>query len=94
MYSFPDRSGEQLTLRPEFTAGLTRAYLTSGWQQYSPCKIATHGPVFRYERPQKGRYRQFHQIDAEVIGAAEPEADVELLSLAINCWNLLGLSNT
>ncbi|AEI38478.1 MAG: histidine--tRNA ligase [Zymomonas mobilis subsp. pomaceae] len=91
MYSFEDRSGEPLTLRPEFTAGLCRAYLTSGWQQYAPCKIATHGPVFRYERPQKGRYRQFHQIDAEVLGAAEPEADVELLCLADQLLQELGI---
>jgi histidyl-tRNA synthetase len=82
MYSFEDRGGESLTLRPEFTAGLARAYLTNGWQQHAPVKIATHGPLFRYERPQKGRYRQFHQIDAEVIGAAEPQADVELLVMA------------
>ena len=82
MYTFEDRGGDSLTLRPEFTAGLCRAYLTEGWQQYAPLKLATHGPVFRYERPQKGRYRQFHQIDAEVIGAAEPAADVELLVLA------------
>ncbi|PXA84252.1 histidine--tRNA ligase [Nostoc sp. 3335mG] len=82
MYTFDDRGGDSLTLRPEFTAGLCRAYLTEGWQQFAPLKLATHGPVFRYERPQKGRYRQFHQIDAEVIGAAEPAADVELLVLA------------
>ena len=82
MYTFEDRGGDSLTLRPEFTAGLCRAYLTEGWQQFAPLKLATHGPVFRYERPQKGRYRQFHQIDAEVIGAAEPAADVELLVLA------------
>lgn len=82
MYSFEDRGGDSLTLRPEFTAGIARAYLTEGWQQYAPLKVATHGPVFRYERPQKGRYRQFHQIDAEVIGAAEPLADVELLAFA------------
>ena len=82
MYSFEDRGGESLTLRPEFTAGLARAFLTEGWQQYAPLKVATHGPVFRYERPQKGRFRQFHQLDAEVIGAAEPMADVELLAMA------------
>ena len=82
MYTFPDRGDESLTLRPEFTAGIARAYLTEGWQQYAPLKIATSGAVFRYERPQKGRYRQFHQIDAEVIGAADPAADVELLVLA------------
>ena len=82
MYSFEDRGGDSLTLRPEFTAGIARAYLTEGWQQFAPMKIATHGPLFRYERPQKGRFRQFHQLDAEVIGAAEPAADVELLCFA------------
>jgi histidyl-tRNA synthetase len=56
-----------------------------GWQQYAPLKVATHGPLFRYERPQKGRYRQFHQVDAEIIGAAEPLADVELLSWRTSC---------
>ena len=74
MYTFEDRGGDSLTLRPEFTAGIARAYLTEGWQQFAPLKITTSGPVFRYERPQKGRFRQFHQIDAEVIGAAEPAA--------------------
>ena len=82
MYSFDDRGGESLTLRPEFTAGIARAYLTNGWQQHAPLKVATHGPLFRYERPQKGRHRQFHQIDAEIIGAGEPQADVELLAMA------------
>jgi histidyl-tRNA synthetase len=82
MYTFPDRGGDSLTLRPEFTAGIARAYLTEGWRQFAPLKLATSGPVFRYERPQKGRFRQFHQIDAEVIGAAEPQADVELLAMA------------
>ena len=91
MYSFEDRGGDSLTLRPEFTAGIARAYLTDGWQQYAPLKIATHGPVFRYERPQKGRYRQFHQIDAEVIGAAEPGADVELLAFADQLLRELGI---
>ncbi|HET9628508.1 MAG TPA: histidine--tRNA ligase, partial [Novosphingobium sp.] len=93
MYSFEDRGGESLTLRPEFTAGLARAYLTNGWQQYAPVKLATHGPLFRYERPQKGRYRQFHQIDAEVIGAAEPQADVELLVMADQLLKELGVSD-
>ena len=82
MYTFEDRGGDSLTLRPEFTAGICRAYLTEGWQQYAPLKVATHGPLFRYERPQKGRFRQFHQLDAEVIGAGEPRADVELLCFA------------
>jgi histidyl-tRNA synthetase len=92
MYSFEDRGGESLTLRPEFTAGIARAYLTNGWQQHAPLKLAAHGPLFRYERPQKGRYRQFHQIDAEIIGAGEPQADVELLSMADQIIRELGIS--
>ena len=91
MYSFDDRGGESLALRPEFTAGIARAYLTNGWQQHAPLKVATHGPLFRYERPQKGRYRQFHQIDAEIIGAAEPQADVELLAMADQIIRELGI---
>lgn len=93
MYTFPDRGDDLLTLRPEFTAGICRAYITEGWQQYAPLKLATHGPVFRYERPQKGRYRQFHQIDAEIIGAAEPSADVELLTLADQLLRELGIAD-
>ena len=93
MYSFEDRGGESLTLRPEFTAGIARAYLTDGWQQYAPLKVATHGPLFRYERPQKGRYRQFHQIDAEIIGAGEPQADVELLVMADQLLKELGIAD-
>jgi histidyl-tRNA synthetase len=92
MYTFEDRGGDSITLRPEFTAGIARAYLTEGWQQYAPLKLVTSGPVFRYERPQKGRFRQFHQIDAEVIGAAEPAADVELLAFADQLLNELGIS--
>ncbi len=91
MYSFEDRGGESLTLRPEFTAGIARAFLTNGWQQHAPLKVATHGPLFRYERPQKGRYRQFHQIDAEIIGAGEPQADVELLAMADQVIRELGI---
>ena len=93
MYSFEDRGGESLTLRPEFTAGLARAYLTNGWRQFAPVRVATHGPLFRYERPQKGRYRQFHQLDAEIIGAAEPLADVELLVMADQLLRELGISD-
>ena len=93
MYSFKDRGDESLTLRPEFTAGICRAYLTNGWQQHAPLKVATHGPLFRYERPQKGRYRQFHQLDAEIIGAAEPQADVELLVLADQLLKELGIAD-
>ncbi|MEO1222394.1 MAG: histidine--tRNA ligase [Pseudomonadota bacterium] len=91
MYSFEDRGGDSLTLRPEFTAGIARAYLTNGWQQHAPLKLATHGPLFRYERPQKGRYRQFHQIDAEILGAGEPQADVELLAMADQLLKELGI---
>jgi histidyl-tRNA synthetase len=91
MYSFEDRGGEPITLRPEFTAGICRAYLSEGWQQYAPLKVATHGPAFRYERPQKGRFREFHQLDAEIIGAAEPQADVELLALADQLLKELGI---
>jgi histidyl-tRNA synthetase len=92
MYTFDDRGGDSITLRPEFTAGIARAYLTNGWQQHAPMKVTTHGPLFRYERPQKGRYRQFHQIDAEIIGAAEPQADVELLVMADQLLHELGIT--
>ena len=91
MYSFDDRGGDSVTLRPEFTAGICRAYLSEGWQQFAPLKAATHGPAFRYERPQKGRYRQFHQLDAEIIGAAEPQADVELLAFGSQLLAELGI---
>jgi histidyl-tRNA synthetase len=91
MYSFEDKSGDSVTMRPEFTAGIARAYLSEGWQQYAPLKVATHGPAFRYERPQKGRFRQFHQLDAEIIGAGEAAADVELLSLGDQLLKELGI---
>jgi histidyl-tRNA synthetase len=91
MYSFDDRGGESITLRPEFTAGICRAFLSEGWQQYAPLKVATHGSAFRYERPQKGRFREFHQLDAEIIGAGEPQADVELLAFADQLLKELGI---
>jgi histidyl-tRNA synthetase len=91
MYSFEDRSGDSITLRPEFTAGICRAFLSEGWQQFAPLKVATHGAAFRYERPQKGRYRQFHQLDAEIIGAPEPQADVEILALGSHLLSELGI---
>lgn len=93
MYSFEDRGGDSITLRPEFTAGIARAFITNGWQQHAPMKLATSGAVFRYERPQKGRFRQFHQIDAEIIGAAEPAADVELLVMADQLLHELGIAD-
>jgi len=94
MYSFDDRGGESITLRPEFTAGICRAYLSEGWQQFAPLKLATSGSAFRYERPQKGRFREFHQLDAEIIGAAEPQADVELLAFADQLLKELGIEGT
>lgn len=94
MYSFEDRGGESITLRPELTAGICRAYLSEGWQQFAPLKVATSGSAFRYERPQKGRFREFHQLDAEIIGAAEPQADVELLSFADQLLKELGIDGT
>nr|WP_295663367.1 histidine--tRNA ligase [Polymorphobacter sp.] len=93
MYSFDDRGGESLTLRPEFTAGFCRAYISNGWQQFAPMKLAAHGPLFRYERPQKGRYRQFHQLDAEIIGAGEPAADVELIAMGAQLLGELGIAD-
>ena len=93
MYSFEDRGGESITLRPEFTAGICRAYLSEGWQQHAPLKVATHGSAFRYERPQKGRFREFHQLDAEIIGAGEPQADVELLSFGHQLLQELGIAD-
>jgi histidyl-tRNA synthetase len=91
MYTFEDRGGDSLTLRPEFTAGICRAYVSEGWQQFAPMKVATHGALFRYERPQKGRYRQFHQLDAEILGSDSAAADVELLTLADQLLRELGI---
>ena len=94
MYSFEDRGGDPITLRPEFTAGICRAYISEGWQQFAPLKVAASGSAFRYERPQKGRFREFHQLDAEIIGAAEPQADVELLAFADQLLEELGITGT
>lgn len=93
MYEFSDRGGDSLCLRPEFTAGIARAYIENGWQQFAPLKLVTHGPLFRYERPQKGRFRQFHQLDAEVLGAAEPAADVEVIAMAQQLLEELGVAD-
>ncbi len=92
-YSFEDRGGESLTLRPEFTAGVVRAFLSNGMQQNLPCRFAYHGPAFRYERPQKGRQRQFHQLGMECIGVADPLADIETIALAWDILNALGLGD-
>lgn len=92
-YTFEDRGGESLTLRPEFTASIARAFISNGMQQSLPVKWWYAGPAFRYERPQKGRQRQFTQIGAELIGVAEPSADVETIVLAAEFLRALGLEN-
>src|SRR4029434_5294008 len=91
MYSFEDRSGDSITLRPEFTDGIWRAYLSEGWQQFAPLKVTTHGAAFRYERPQMRSFRNFSQCDAEIIAAAEPQADVQILALGSQLLNELGI---
>lgn len=93
MYTFDDRGGESLTLRPEFTAGISRAFISGGMQQQVPLKLFTTGPLFRYERPQKGRMRQFHQINFEVLGAAEPLADIEAISMGWHILQSLGITD-
>ena len=91
MYSFVDRGGEEITLRPEATAGIVRAVLSDGLVQNTPLKFFCSGPMFRYERPQKGRFRQFHQIDVELIGVAQPQADIEVIALGSRILEALGL---
>ena len=91
MYTFKDRGGEEITLRPEFTAGIARAVLSNGLTQSTPLKFFGAGPVFRYERPQKGRYRQFHQINAELIGVAQPQADIEVIAMGAAILDELGI---
>ncbi len=93
MYTFTDRSGDSITLRPEYTAGIARAFLSNGLQQEAPCRFYAWGPMFRHERPQKGRLRQFHQLDVEIIGVAEAQADVELLALAYDLLSELGVAD-
>jgi len=91
MYTFEDRGGEQVTLRPEYTAGIARAFMSNGLQQSTPCKFYSFGPIFRYERPQKGRMRQFHQMDVEIIGVPEAQADIEVLAIASDLLKELGI---
>ncbi len=86
-YTFTDRGGESLTLRPEFTASVVRAFLTAGLTQQLPFKAFYYGPAFRYERPQKGRQRQFFQVGAEILGADAPWSDAEIIASG---WRLLG----
>ena len=92
MYTFTDRGGDSLTLRPENTAGICRALVSNGLTQSLPQKVFYAGPMFRYERPQKGRYRQFHQIGAELIGPSEPLADAEVIALGWDILTALGIA--
>jgi len=91
MYSFEDRNGDHLSLRPEGTAGVVRAVLQNGLLYASPLRLWYSGPMFRRERPQKGRTRQFHQIGAEVFGAPGPDIDAELLAMCQRTWKELGI---
>src|ERR1700761_4818616 len=91
MYTFEDRGGEEITLRPEGTAGVARAAMSNGLTQSLPLKFFYAGAMFRYERPQKGRYRQFHQIGVELIGPAQPQADIEVIALGADILDQLGI---
>ena len=93
MYTFDDKGGDSITLRPENTAGIARAFLSNGLAQDLPLKFFCHGPMFRYERPQKGRQRQFHQIDVEILGVPGPLADVEVIALGAHVLEALGLGD-
>jgi histidyl-tRNA synthetase len=92
MYTFEDRGGDSITLRPEMTAGVCRALVTNGLTQSLPQKVFYAGPMFRYERPQKGRYRQFHQIGAEILGVPEPLADAEVIACGWDILRALGIA--
>lgn len=92
MYTFETKGGESITLRPEFTAGIVRAFISNGMQQNLPCKFFSYGPVFRYERPQKGRQRQFHQVNFEQFGNSSPITDAEMILLAAQLLENLGIT--
>ena len=93
MYTFEDKGGDSLTLRPECTAGIARAFISNGLAQELPLKVFCRGPMFRYERPQKGRLRQFHQVDVELLGVAEPVGDVEVMALGADFLAALGVAD-
>ena len=93
MYSLKDRGGEDLSLRPENTAGVVRAVLSNGLTQSTPLKFFYSGPMFRYERPQKGRFRQFHQIGVELLGVPQAQADVEVIALGWRILSALGVGD-
>jgi histidyl-tRNA synthetase len=92
MYTFTDQGGESLTLRPEATAGVVRAMISNGLLRGARHKVWCMGPMFRHEKPQKGRYRQFHQVDVEAVGFAGPDVDAELIALTARLWRTLGLT--
>jgi len=92
MYSFEDKGGERLTLRPEATAGIVMATISNGMLRGARHKLWCVGPMFRHEKPQKGRFRQFHQVDVEAIGFAGPDIDAELIALTAQLWRRLGIS--
>jgi len=91
MYTFTDRGGETITLRPESTASVARAFISEGLAQHAPLKYFYSGPMFRYERPQKGRLRQFHQTGVELIGVADPLGDVEIIAVGVEFLRRLGV---
>ena len=94
MYTFTDSlNGESLTMRPEFTAGMVRAAIEHNLLYDRPQRVYAMGPVFRHERPQRGRYRQFHQIDVEALGLAGPDIDAELIVMVSRLWKLLGITD-
>src|SRR6185436_15226211 len=94
MYTFEDRlNGESLTLRPEATAGIVRAAIEHNLTYERPQRVWTAGPMFRHERPQKGRYRQFHQFDVEALGFAGPDVDAEQIVMLTRLWRELGLAD-
>ena len=92
MYSFVDQGGDSLTLRPEATAGVVRAMISNGLLRGARHKLWCIGPMFRHEKPQKGRYRQFHQVDVEAVGFAGPDVDAELIALTARLWRRLGIT--
>ena len=93
MYTFEDRNGDSLTLRPEGTASCVRACIENGMLHNQTQRLWYTGPMFRHERPQKGRYRQFHQIGVEAYGMTGPDIDAELILIGARLWRLLGLDN-
>ncbi|HTE40913.1 MAG TPA: histidine--tRNA ligase [Steroidobacteraceae bacterium] len=91
MYSFEDRGGEHITLRPEATAGVVRAMIVNGLIHNQRQRVWTSGPMFRYEKPQKGRFRQFYQLDVEAFGYAGPDVDAEMIMMSARLWRMLGI---